>query len=333
MLELRGIHKTYEGQPLLRGVSFTVAPGETLCLLGASGSGKSTLLRIIAGLERAEAGQVLWDGEDLASVPAHRRNFGLVFQDYALFPHLTVAGNVAFGLRMRNLPRKAIQARVAAALEQVEMNAFASRRVSDLSGGEQQRVALARALATHPRLLLFDEPLGALDRSLRDHLLDELRGILRLSGIPAIYVTHDQDEAFAIADKLALLHEGRIVQQGAPEEVYAHPASAWVAEFLGLGNVLTGKWLGVGRVETQLGVMETACETGAGRGESVALLVRPERVKIGGHGARLRGRVADVLFQKNGYRVTLENGLYFFAQVSPQVGEEISFSVKAECLG
>lgn len=339
MLELRGIHKTYEGQPLLRGISFTVAPGETLCLLGASGSGKSTLLRIMAGLERAEAGQVLWEGEDLAPVPAHLRNFGLVFQDYALFPHLTVAGNVAFGLRMRRLPRETIRMRVAEALEQVKMGAFAQRRVSDLSGGEQQRVALARALATRPRLLLFDEPLGALDRALRDHLLEELRGILHASGIPAIYVTHDQDEAFAIADRLALLHEGVIVQQGTPAEVCARPVSAWVAEFLGLGNVLAGKWLGGGRVETRLGALEVACERGVllegdpGIGASVALLIRPQRVTIGDNGSRLKGRVSDVLFQKNGYRVTLENGLYFFAQVPPLVGEEISFSVEAECLG
>ncbi|GAB4504481.1 MAG: ABC transporter ATP-binding protein [Anaerolineales bacterium] len=333
MLELRDIHKVYQGQPLLRGVSLTVAPGETVCLLGASGSGKSTLLRIITGLERAEAGQVLWEGEDLASMPAHLRNFGLVFQDYALFPHLTVAGNVAFGLRMQRLPRREIRARVAAALEQVKMSAFASRQVSDLSGGEQQRVALARALATRPRLLLFDEPLGALDRSLRDHLLGELRGILRASGIPAVYVTHDQDEAFAIADKVALLHEGRIVQQGTPQEVYAHPVSAWVAEFLGLGNILAGKCLGRGRVETRLGVLETACETEAACGESVALLIRPEQVKPLEEGGRLKGRVSDVLFQKNGYRVTLDEGLFFFTQTPPQVGEEISFSVEAECLG
>lgn len=333
MLEVANIHKTYEGRPLLAGISFTVAAGETVCLLGASGSGKSTLLRIIAGLERAESGQVLWDGEDLAPLPAHLRNFGLVFQDYALFPHLTVAGNVAFGLRMRNLPREEMRARVAASLEQVDMGAFARRRVSDLSGGEQQRVALARALATRPRLLMFDEPLGALDRALRDHLLDELRGILHASRIPAVYVTHDQDEAFAIADKLVLLREGRVEQQGAPVEVYAHPVSAWAADFLGLGNVLAGKWLGGGRVETALGVVEAARETEAGPGESVALLIRPERVKIGANEANLKGRVADVLFQKNGYRITLENGLYFFSPAAPQIGEEISFSVEAECLG
>jgi len=333
MLELIDIHKTYEAKPLLSGVSFTVEADETLCLLGASGSGKSTLLRIIAGLEQPESGHVLWDGEDLASVPAHRRNFGLVFQDYALFPHLTVAENVAFGLKMRNLPRKDIILRVTASLKQVNLGDFADRSVTDLSGGEQQRVALARALATRPRLLMFDEPLGALDRTLRDHLLEELRGILHESEVPAIYVTHDQEEAFAIADRIALLFNGQIVQIGTPSEVFAHPVSGWVANFLGLGNVIEGKTLGKGKVETKLGVLEVNCATGASKGESVALLVRPERVQLTENGTGLKGRVADILFQKNGHRVTLENGLYFYTSVPPQVGETLTFTVEAECLG
>jgi ABC-type Fe3+/spermidine/putrescine transport system ATPase subunit len=333
MLELINIHKTYEGKPLLSGVSFTVEGGETVCLLGASGSGKSTLLRIIAGLEWPDSGQVLWDGKDLASVPAHRRNFGLVFQDYALFPHLTVAENVAFGLKMRNLPPDEIKLRVTASLEQVNMGGFAQRSVTELSGGEQQRVALARALATRPRLLMFDEPLGALDRALREHLLAELRGILHESKIPALYVTHDQEEAFAIADRIALLHDGQIAQVGAPADVFARPASGWVANFLGLGNVLEGKLLGDGRVETKLGVLEVKCKTEAGKGETVALLVRPERVQLTDNGTGLAGRAADVLFQKNGYRVTLENGLYFYTSIPPKVGERLTYTLDAECLG
>jgi spermidine/putrescine transport system ATP-binding protein len=332
MLELIDIHKTYEDQPLLTGISFAVEAGETVCLLGASGSGKSTLLRIIAGLEQPESGQVLWDGMNLASLPVHLRNFGLVFQDYALFPHLTVAENVAFGLRMQDLPQDEIKLRVTASLEQVNLSGFANRRVTDLSGGEQQRVALARALAPRPRLLMFDEPLGALDRALKDHLLEELRGILHDSGIPAIYVTHDQEEAFAIADRILLLHEGQIVQAGTPAEVSTNPVSGWVANFLGLGNVFEGKWLGRGRVETLLGVLETGCEMEADSGEFVALLIRPERVKLIENGSGLKGRVADVLFQKNGFRVTLENGLYFYLPAAPQVGEDISFNVEMECL-
>ena len=333
MLELIDIHKTYENQPLLSGISFAVEVGETVCLLGASGSGKSTLLRIIAGLEQPESGRVLWDGVNLALTPAHDRNFGLVFQDYALFPHLSVAQNVAFGLKMKNLPGNEIKLRVTASLRQVNLGGFENRSVTDLSGGEQQRVALARALAPRPRLLMFDEPLGALDRALKDHLLEELRGILHDSDIPAIYVTHDQEEAFAIADRILLLHNGQIIQAGMPADVFAHPVSGWVAEFLGLGNVLNGIWLGNGRVELEFGVLDVVCETEAGMGESVTLLIRPERVKLNENGTGLKGRVADVLFQKTGYRVTLENGLYFYTLAQLQVGEEIFFIVEAECLG
>jgi ABC-type Fe3+/spermidine/putrescine transport system ATPase subunit len=180
---------------------------------------------------------------------------------------------------------------------------------------------------------MFDEPLGAVDRALRDHLLEELRTILHKSGVPALYVTHDQEEAFAIADRIALLHDGRIEQTGAPSEVSARPVSGWVANFLGLGNVLEGKFLSGGRVETKLGVLEVDCNAEAGTGEPVALLVRPERVKLTENGTGLAGRAADVLFQKNGYRVTLENGLYFYTPAPPKVGDTLTFSVEAECLG
>ncbi len=295
-------------------------------------AGNLRLLRIIAGLETPESGQVLWKGKDLVSVPTHKRNFGLVFQDYALFPHLTVAENVAFGLKMQHLPQDEIKLRVTTSLEQVDLSGFANRGVTDLSGGEQQRVALARALAPRPRLLMFDEPLGALDRTLRDHLLGELRDILHHSDVPALYVTHDQEEAFAIADRIALLHDGQIVQAGTPADVFARPASGWVAGFLGLGNVLEGKWLGGGKVETSLGMLDVDYETEAGLGETVKLLIRPEGVHLAENGKSLKGQVADVLFQKNGFRVTLTNGLYFFTSTPLQVRDEIFFTVEAECL-
>ena len=234
MLSLKNIHKSYEGKPLLRGISLDLAEGETICLLGPSGSGKSTLLRIISGLEEAESGDVLWDGESIASLPSHERNFGLIFQDYALFPHLNVFDNVAFGLKMQKIGKEEIHQRVDEALKQVDLQEFAKRSVTDLSGGEQQRIALARALAPRPRLLMFDEPLGALDRRLREYLLVEIKEILEESGVPAIYVTHDQEEAFTLSDRVMLLHEGLIVQQGTPDELFSHPASAWVAEFLGI---------------------------------------------------------------------------------------------------
>lgn len=338
MLTVENVYKSYEGKPLLSGVSFTVQAGETVCLLGPSGSGKSTLLRMIAGLEAPEAGRILWQGEDLAAVPAHARKFGLLFQDYALFPHLNVAENIAFGLRMQGWPEEQIKLRVAKMLEQVNLAGFERRRVTDLSGGEQQRVALARMLAPQPRLLLFDEPLGALDRLLRDELLEDLRHLLRESGVPALYVTHDQEEAFAIADRLLLLHEGRIVQQGTPYQVTTQPASAWVARFLALGNLLDGQveeataqgW----RVHTSAGLFWVQCGHAHRLGETLHLLVRRERVRTDPQGS-VRARVEDVVFQRSFYKVRLANGLVFYLPEAPQIGEEICltlFTDAVQCL-
>jgi ABC-type Fe3+/spermidine/putrescine transport system ATPase subunit len=337
MLEIRDIYKNYEGRPLLKGISFRVEEGETVCLLGPSGSGKSTLLRIIAGLEQAERGAVLWDGQDLTEVPVHRRRFGLMFQDYALFPHRSVFDNVAFGLRVQQVARAEVRNRVEAALEQVHMSAFANRRVTDLSGGEQQRVALARALTPRPRLLMLDEPLGALDRALREQLTGELRELLHAGDVPAIYVTHDQEEAFSIADRLLLLRDGQIVQSGTPAEMYACPANGWVAAFLGLTNLLAGEIISTRplRVKTEVGVFQPAVSEVSQReprtGDAVIVLLRPGGVEAtsgrvsatfagaaatpggekttppGGAEAQntISGIVEDVVFREQGYRVRL----------------------------
>jgi spermidine/putrescine transport system ATP-binding protein len=331
MLDIQDLYKTYEGQPLLKGVTFRVQAGETVCLLGPSGSGKSTLLRLIGGLEQAEAGRILWDGVDQAGVPAHRRQFGLMFQDYALFPHRSVAENVAFGLRMQRLPAPQIREQVEQALKQVNLEKFGGRRVTDLSGGEQQRVALARALAPRPRLLMLDEPLGALDRTLREQLLDELRGLLHHTGIPAIYVTHDQEEAYALADRMILLHGGRVEQDGAPGEVFQHPATAWAARFLGLGNLISGE---ITRPEpltarTVLGEFKVQVRPGSrfALGQAVNLLLRPGGARTAPPGQVLNGRVVDCSFRGEGYRVELEcaGGAHFhfmLGQPYPQ-GEDL----------
>ena len=215
------------------GLSLDVAPGEVLALLGPSGSGKSTLLRAVAGLEPLSAGRVCWDGEDLAGVPPHRRGFGMVFQDGQLFPHHDVAGNVAFGLRMAGVDRAARRARVAELLELVGLAGFERRDVASLSGGERQRVALARSLAPRPRLLLLDEPLSALDRALRERLAGEVRAALVATGTTAVFVTHDHDEAFAVADRIAVMDAGRLLQAAEPARLWHRPASRRVAEFLG----------------------------------------------------------------------------------------------------
>ncbi|NLN70427.1 MAG: ABC transporter ATP-binding protein [Chloroflexi bacterium] len=310
MLSVSDIEKTYDEQPLLKGVSFSVEENETVCLLGPSGSGKSTLLRIIAGLEEPEGGDVRWDNASLAGVPTHQRRFGLMFQDYALFPHRNVAENIAFGLKMQNLPADEIRLRVENALQTIGMTGFSKRKVTELSGGEQQRVALARALAPNPRMLMLDEPLGALDRALRATLSQELRHILHDSKIPAIYVTHDQEEAFAIADRLLLLHQGSILQSGRPHEFFHRPCNAWVARFFGLGNLIGGTVTSQVplQVETPLGMIHASCQNQVpALGQHTTLLFRPSQARQAPTLSenKVTGKVLDQVFQGEKFLVSL----------------------------
>jgi ABC-type Fe3+/spermidine/putrescine transport system ATPase subunit len=247
LLEVLHVSKSYPGLPVLEEASFGVAAGEIICLLGPSGCGKTTLLRIIAGLETPDTGQVIFDGRDLADTPVHQRNFGFMFQDYALFPHKDVFANVAFGPRMQGQSPAAIAAGVGEVLALVGLGGYDRRRVIELSGGEQQRVALARSLAARPRLLLLDEPLGALDRAMREQLMNDLRAILKRLGLTAVYVTHDQEEAFAIADRVLIMRArpesgqgGWIEQDNRPDLVYRYPATTYVARFLGFHNLVEG---------------------------------------------------------------------------------------------
>lgn len=278
MLTIRAVRKTFGGVAAVNGLSLTVPPGETLAVLGPSGCGKSTLLLLVAGLLEPEAGAVLWQGVDLRTTPPHRRQFGLVFQDYALFPHLTVFENVAFGLRQQGQPAPAIRQRVHNLLAQVNLPGYAQRDPNTLSGGEQQRVALARALAVAPRLLMLDEPLGALDRALRERLLEDIRAVLRAEGLTALYVTHDQDEAYRVADRVAILRAGQLAQVGTPAELVAHPHSAFVAEFLGLGTLLPAEAAGDRQARTPLGVLTLAHAPTSAQGW---VLVRPTAADFG----------------------------------------------------
>jgi ABC-type Fe3+/spermidine/putrescine transport system ATPase subunit len=236
-LVTEGLAKRYGTTQAVAGVSLELSPGETLALLGPSGCGKSTLLRLVAGLEPPDAGRVLFAGRDLTRTPPQQRGFGMVFQDYALFPHLNVAENVAFGLRERGWAHEARQQRVAELLEQVGLAGFERRRVYELSGGQQQRVALARALAPKPALLLLDEPLSNLDLTLRNDLKLLLKELLGALDVGAIYVTHDQGEAFTLAERVALMREGKLVQVAPPAKLYARPISRWAARFLGHPNL------------------------------------------------------------------------------------------------
>ncbi|GAA1685367.1 ABC transporter ATP-binding protein [Microcella alkalica] len=239
-VSLRGVVKRFPGLTALDGVSLDLAPGEFVALLGPSGCGKTTALRVLAGLEAADEGSILIDGDDVIGTPTNKRDIGMVFQSYSLFPHLTTIENVEFGLRMRRVPAADRRSRAAEALELVGLDHHAGRYAHQLSGGQQQRVALARALVTRPRVLLLDEPLSALDAKVRVQLRDEIRRIQTELGITTLFVTHDQEEALAVADRVAVMRDGRIEQIGSPEELYARPASAFVADFVGLSNRMPG---------------------------------------------------------------------------------------------
>ncbi len=334
LLEVQGLWKTYPDGWTLSDVHFVVEEGEIVCLLGPSGCGKTTLLRLIAGLEPPDRGRVVLDGRDVTSLPPHRRGIGLMFQEYALFPHKDVFGNVAFGLRMAGWDPEAIQERVAQVLEWVGLTGFEHRDVNRLSGGERQRVALARSLAPRPRLLMLDEPLGALDRALRERLLGELPAILKRAGVTAITVTHDQEEAFALADRVVVMRAGRVVQQGRPEEVYRRPATPWVARFLGLTNLIPARVREDGAVETSLGQLAVAETGGWKEGDTAILLIRPEAARVGEEGDGVVGTVKERAFRGGHYRLVVACGGGVDLTLEwpagprvPSVGEEIRFAL------
>jgi ABC-type Fe3+/spermidine/putrescine transport system ATPase subunit len=274
-LEWRGLAKRYGGTAALEDVHLSLERGEVLAILGPSGCGKTTLLRLTAGLEAPDTGVVRLDGQDLGPLPPERRGIGLVFQDYVLFPHLDVAANVGYGLRMARWPNRRAADRVRFLLALVGLEGYEHRRVQSLSGGEQQRVALARGLAPDPRVLMLDEPLGALDASLRVELLDEVPRILHAAGATTVYVTHEQEEAFAVADRVAVMRAGRIVQAGRPADLVARPADAFVAGFLRLGTILPITGRSASGAVTPLGRFPVKAPPGRG-----VLLVRPEAIRF-----------------------------------------------------
>ncbi len=309
LLTVTNLTKTYDAAqaPALSDVTIDLAEGRSLAVLGPSGCGKSTLLRLIAGLETPDGGDITMNGESLVAVPPHHRGFGLMHQDLALFPHLNVRDNIAFGLRSQRWGAEAIQNRVNELLELMRIEPLADRSVDAISGGEQQRVALARSLAPRPRLLMLDEPLGALDRRLREQLAQEIRRIRDREGVTLIYVTHDHDEAFAVADDILVLEHGRAVQHGPPEDVWLNPATPFVARFLGHENLfpceVSTRADGANEAHCALGSWQPA-ETPAA--PHCTALIPPEAVTLAapGHGGT-DAKVEDVTLQGGTYDVTL----------------------------
>ena len=293
-IELAGLSKLFGDSAAVDNIDLTVASGEFFSLLGPSGCGKTTTLRLIAGFEQPTSGRILLDGADVSAVPPHRRDVNTVFQSYALFPFLTAFDNVAFGLRYAKTGKADLRTRVSAALDLVSMTSFASRRPGQLSGGQQQRVALARALVLNPKVLLLDEPLGALDAKLRRSLKVELKALQERVGITFLYVTHDQEEALTMSDRLAVMNAGRIAQIGTPHEVYEEPADAYVADFLGAANLMEVCVSAVGETATvKLGdsVLTSSHVCPAAVGETAHAVIRPERVRVEPHGSAGPNRV------------------------------------------
>ncbi len=326
MLRVRNVTRAFDGLPVLRGVDLDVEQGDIVCLLGPSGCGKTTLLRIIAGLEYADGGDVQLSRQSIVNIPVHQRDFGLMFQDFALFPHMNIEQNVAFGLRMRHMQREAQRQRVQAVLRLVGLAGFEQRDVTQLSGGERQRVALARSLAPNPRLLMLDEPLGSLDAALRERLLVELRAIIKQVGLTALYVTHDQQEAYAIADRIAIMNAGIIEQIGAPETVYRYPHTTFVARFLGLSNIVP--------VLSHNGVdVQTAMGQFAISGEPEAVLLHPDGLEIAPPEVNtIAGVVQERIFLGEDYRIVIqhETGIRLTLKVdglAPSVGETVAVRI------
>mgnify|MGYP002655241120 CR=1 FL=1 len=323
LLRIFGVTKRFGGHVAVEDVSLDIHRGEFFALLGGSGSGKSTLLRMLAGLLEPDAGRIVLDGQDMAGVPAYQRPVNMMFQSYALFPHMTVAQNIAFGLRMEGAPRPVIRDRVAEMLALVRMEGLGDRRPSALSGGQRARIALARALAKRPKLLLLDEPLSALDKNLRESMQFELRAIQDRTGTTFVIVTHDQQEAMTMATRLAVMDRGTLAQVGTPGEVYDHPNSRFTAEFLGAANILEGVVQATGPGGARIGAtgiaMDIRSDTPAPKpvGSRVFVALRPERLTIARaddamrHGDnRLVGRVREIAYLGDSfiYHVELEGG-------------------------
>lgn len=336
LVEFRNVAKTYDGEVnVLENLNLEIAKGEFVTLLGASGSGKTTALMILAGFEPATQGDIFLNGRRLNDVPAYKRNMGVVFQSYALFPHQTVAQNVAYPLKHRKVPKAERIDRVADALKMVDLEAFGTRLPSQLSGGQQQRVALARALVFEPELVLMDEPLGALDKNLREQMQLELKRLHDQLGMTVVYVTHDQSEALTMSDRIAVFDRGKILQIGTPTEIYERPSSSFVANFVGENNNLRGKVRSVNRKQVVVTLADGSSVKALNplkfkAGDEVNVVIRPEHMipgkAAGENRNQLAGRIRDIIYYGDHHRLEIDLELVGLITLKTHLGDEIRVS-------
>ncbi|WP_294375190.1 spermidine/putrescine ABC transporter ATP-binding protein [uncultured Clostridium sp.] len=333
IIELRNINKAYGDNTVLNNLSLNIKKDEFLTLLGPSGCGKTTTLKIIAGFESADSGELIFKNEDISALPPYKRKVNTVFQKYALFPHMNIFDNIAFGLKLKKLPKTQIEAEVKKMLHLVALDGFEKRKVDSLSGGQQQRVAIARALVNKPEILLLDEPLGALDLKLRKEMQIELKKIQKEVGITFVFVTHDQEEALTMSDTIIVMNKGIIQQMGTPEDIYNEPANAFVADFIGESNIIDGIMLKDFEVEFCNKKFECV-DKGFNDNEPVDIVIRPEDIKIVDEkDGMLKGQVTSIVFKGVHYEMVVVTDTYEFIihnTKSAEVGKNIGLDIYPE---
>ena len=331
LIELQGISKSFDGECVLNSINLYIRDGEFITLLGPSGCGKTTMLRIIGGFETADEGQLFFDGKEISELPAYKRQVNTVFQKYALFPHLNVYENIAFPLRMKKVEEEEIKQRVTAMLKMVALSGFENKSVSTLSGGQQQRVAIARALVSHPKVLLLDEPLGALDLKLRKDMQNELKTIQKAIGITFIYVTHDQEEALSMSDTVVVMADGEIQQIGTPTDIYNEPKNAFVADFIGESNIIDGIMLEDNLVKMVSHKFECV-DGGFEKNEQVDVVIRPEDIDVvAPEKGMLTGTVSSVTFKGVHYEIIVDiDGFKWMIQSTDYVAPEQNIGIYIE---
>ena len=331
LIELKGISKSYDGEKVIDSMNLYIRDGEFITFLGPSGCGKTTTLRIIGGFETADEGNLYFDGVEISDVPAYKRHINTVFQKYALFPHLNVYENIAFPLRLKKVGEEDIKRRVTEMLKMVALSGFENKSVSTLSGGQQQRVAIARALISHPKVLLLDEPLGALDLKLRKDMQNELKSIQQKIGITFIYVTHDQEEALSMSDTVVVIADGQIQQIGTPTDIYNEPKNAFVADFIGESNIIDGVMLEDRKVKFSSHIFDCV-DGGFGENEAVDVVVRPEDVDVvAPEAGMLTGKVTSVTFKGVHYEIIVDiKGFKWMIQSTDYVAPEATIGLYIE---